>query len=111
MREHNVEIRRCAIERLGWDAYIAAAGLRPVATCPDPGNPGQDLTLYDLPDGLPLYDAPARILLATNGSTERDGTRRRYGLPVPAHHTDPLAAAAELYDMPIAAYQRLARRT
>jgi hypothetical protein len=46
-------------------------------------------------------------LACTTQSVERDGTRRRYGLVVPAHHTDPIAAAAELYDMPAAAYRDL----
>ncbi|MEV2265858.1 hypothetical protein [Nonomuraea africana] len=29
--EPNIEVRRCAIERLGWDVYIERAGLRLVA--------------------------------------------------------------------------------
>jgi len=112
LTEPNAEIRRCAIERMGWDAFVPAAGLTEVARCPDPGNPGQEIALYDLPATLEdLYDEPARILLCTNGSVERDGTRRRFGLPVPAHHHDPIAAAAEMYDMPAAAYAQLQRRT
>ena len=38
---------------------------------------------------------------------EPDGTRRRYGLPVPAHHNDPVAAAADLYGWPVEAYRQL----
>ncbi|GAA2776750.1 DUF6745 domain-containing protein [Nonomuraea dietziae] len=35
-QEPNIEVRRCAIERLGWEAYIEQAGLRLVATARDP---------------------------------------------------------------------------
>ncbi len=106
--EPNSEIRRCAIERTGWDAFIADGGLKLVAEADDPGNSPHKIGLYDLPPKLrDLYDEPARILLATNGSVERDGTRRRFGLPVPAHHSDPVAAAADLYGWPVAAYRQL----
>ena len=106
--ERNAEIRRCAIERLGWDQFIQDSGLTKVASCPDPGNAPYHLALYDLPDELgDLYDAEARILLCVNGTPEADGERHRFGLPVPAHHTDPVEAAAELYGWPAEAYRRL----
>lgn len=112
MEEKNAEIRRCAIERMGWDQFIDAAGLELVAKAPDPGNPGQDLFLYDLGGELQnLYSARARILLCTNGSPDRDGTRRRFGIPVPGHHTDPVAAVAETYDATVEEYAAVARRT
>jgi hypothetical protein len=111
LAERNAEIRRCAIERTGWDVFIAASGMKPAGECPDPGNDGQVITLYDLPEQLAdLYDAPARILLCANGTVERDGTRRRFALPVPSHHKDPVEAAAELYGWPAEAYRKLARR-
>ncbi len=106
--EPNSEIRRCAIEKIGWDIFIQESGLKKVASCPDPGNDPFHLALYDLPDELEeLYEAPARILLCVNGTVERDGTRRRFGLPVPAHHHDPVEAAADLYGWPVAAYRQL----
>ena len=109
LSEPNAEIRRCAIERHGWDQLAARLSL--VAEAPDPGNPGQVIGLYDLPESLAdMYGEPARLALVTNGTPERDGSRRRYGLPVPAHHTDPVAAMAELYDMPAAAYAGLETR-
>ncbi|RJL22711.1 DUF6745 domain-containing protein [Bailinhaonella thermotolerans] len=108
-REPNVEVRRCAVERIGWDEYIRAAGLRPVGRAPDPGNPGAELRLYDLPSFA--REAPARLLLAVNGSLERDGTRRRYGLRVPARFDDPVAAAGWTYGLTAPQYARLARRT
>jgi hypothetical protein len=107
--EANVEVRRCGIEAMGWDAYIAAAGLRLADRAADPGNPGHELCLYDLPPAI--WGEPARVLLAINGSVERDGTRRRYGLPVPADVPDALAAAAWTYGLSAEQYARLARRT
>ena len=108
LEEGNAEVRRAAIELTGWEHFILAAGLTLVASAPDPGNPPHDLELYDLPDRLrDMYDDQARILLCTNGSVEPDGTRRRYGLPVPAHHDDPVAAAADLYGWPAEAYRQL----
>ena len=110
LAERNAEVRRCGIERHGWDAVTDRLTL--VDEADDPGNPGQRLELYDLgADLADLYPEPARILLCTNGSVERDGTRRRFGLPVPAAHMDPVAAAADLYGWPVEAYRRLEVRT
>jgi hypothetical protein len=103
-KETNVEIRRCAIERMGWAAYIDAAGLRLVGAAPDPGNPGAELRLYD-------FRQESRVLLAVNGSVERDGTRRRYGLTVPASIADPVAAAGWTYGLSADQYSTLQRRT
>jgi hypothetical protein len=116
LREPNAEIRRCAIEVIGWDEYIQRADLRRVGPAvPDPGNPGQYLALYDVPESI--YDEPVRVLLCTNGTVERDGQRRRFGLTVPADIADPIAAAAWGYhddDHPVAVttdvYAQLARR-
>ena len=108
LEEDNAEVRRAAIELTGWEHFISDSGLTLVASAPDPGNPPHELELYDLPDRLrDMYDDQARILLCTNGSVEPDGTRRRYGLPVPAHHNDPVAAAADLYGWPAEAYRQL----
>jgi len=121
MNEPNVEIRRCAVERIGWEVFLAQLGAEPIASAPDPGNPGHMLHLYDPPEAL-VTDVLAqgsrtfrirtraqrsRVLLCTNGSVERDGTRRRYGLMVPAHHEDPVAAAAELYGIGVEVYRNL----
>ncbi|WP_410587643.1 DUF6745 domain-containing protein [Amycolatopsis sp. lyj-23] len=108
-QEYNVEIRRCAVEHLGWPAYIEQSGLRVLSRAPDPGNPGCELQLYDLPPQK--WHAPSRLLLAVNGSVERDGTRRRYGLRVPAGFDHPLDAAGWSYGLTGAQYARLRRRT
>jgi hypothetical protein len=117
--EENVEVRRCAIESLGWDRFIAEAGLVPVtagdskdlaaAHVPDPGNPGQHLVLYDVPERL--WGGRVRLLMCTNGTPEGDGTRRRYGLKVPAHISDPVEAAAWTAGLGKDEYTRMVRRT
>jgi hypothetical protein len=107
--ESNVETRRCGIESIGWDAYITGAGLRLVDTTGDPGNPDCHLSLYDVPRDV--WGSATRVLLATNGSPERDGTRRRYGLPVPADIDSAVSAAAWTYGLAADQYARLARRT
>jgi hypothetical protein len=111
-REPNAEVRRCAIESMGWERFTGqilhkAAG-RP-AVAPDPGNPGQDLFLYDVP--AELWGSRIKVLLCTNGSAERDGTRRRYGLTVPAHIEDPVEAAAWTAGLTKDEYARMQRRT
>ncbi|MEU8247928.1 DUF6745 domain-containing protein [Nonomuraea sp. NPDC048916] len=103
-QEANVEVRRCAIERIGWQTYIDRAGLRLVATAPDPGNPGSELRLFDM-------RKETRVLLAVNGSVERDGHRRRYGLTVPGFLDDPVAAAGWTYGLSAEQYSLLVRRT
>jgi hypothetical protein len=102
--EANVEVRRCAIERIGWSSYIRQAELKLVATAPDPGNPGSELRLYDVRQGT-------RVLLAVNGSLERDGRRRRYGLTVPGFLEDPVEAAGWTYGLSGEQYSLLLRRT
>jgi hypothetical protein len=108
-REANIEVRRCAIERVGWTTFIDMAGLALVAEAADPGNPGGDLRLYDLP--REPSGPSARLLLAVNGSVERDGTRRRYGLRVPPWFDDPIDAAGWSYGLTGAQYAQLRRRT
>ena len=93
LTERNVEVRRAAIERIGWDRFVESDILQPLGPAvPDPGNPGQELRLY-VP-AVRIYDRPVLVLVCTNGSLERDGTRRRFGLTVPASFTNPVAAAA-----------------
>jgi hypothetical protein len=111
--EENVEIRRCAIESLGWEKFtgqLTERGTLPrPQVAPDPGNPDQDLFLYIVPQDL--WGANVKLLLCTNGSTERDGTRRRYGLTVPASMRDPVEAAAWTYGLTRDEYARAQRRT
>jgi hypothetical protein len=110
LREANTEVRRCAIEKMGWDRFIADAKLKKVGeTAEDPGNPGHQLELYDVPERL--YEAPVRVLLCDNATPERDGTRRRFGLTVPAEIKTPIEAAAWTFGMSEDAYAKLVRAT
>ncbi|TQJ01516.1 hypothetical protein FB471_1202 [Amycolatopsis cihanbeyliensis] len=107
--ERNAEVRRCAIERIGWSTFIDRAGLALVGRAADPGNPGCELSLYDLPRHRGV--TPTRLLHAVNGSVERDGTRRQYGLHVPPWFDDPIDAAGWSYGLRGAQYAQLRRRT
>lgn len=105
LSEPNLEVRRCAIERHGWPRFIDEAGLRQVGQpALDPGNPGQTLTLYDVPWG-------GRILVCSNASLERDGTRRRYGIEVRGSDDDPVRAAAGLFGLSREHYLTMQRAT
>lgn len=107
--EPNVEIRRCGIESLGWAPFIAGAGLTPVDSGPDPGNAGQEIALYDVPERL--WGEDIRVLLCTNGTGERDGTRHRFGLTVPSRIGTALEAAAWGYGLTADEYAAAQRRT
>ncbi len=110
LREPNAEVRRCAIERLGWDRFIADADLKQVGlTVRDPGNPGHTLSLFDVPERI--YDEPVKVLLCTNATAERDGSRRRFGLTVPGSITDPVAAAGWTFGLDPSVYRQLERAT
>jgi uncharacterized protein DUF6745 len=110
LREPNAEVRRCAIERMGWDKFITDAGLAQVGvTEADPGNPGNTIALYDVPEQI--YEEPVRVLLCTNGTIERDGTRRSFGLTVPASIPTALAAAGWGYGLNPSQYATAQRRT
>lgn len=104
MTERRLELRFAAAERLGWETYVEQATTPLIATAPDPGNPGHDLRLYDL-------WGQVNLLLVVNGSVERDGTRRRYGLRTHRWQRDPLDAAATTYGLRADQYAQLLRRT
>ena len=107
--ETNTEIRRCAIESYGWGRYLADVGAVPVSVEPDPGNPGQVLALHDLPEQI--YAEPVRLLVMSNGSLDRDGSRRQFAETVPATCATAVEAAAWQYDVSPEMYRQLARRT
>jgi hypothetical protein len=107
--EPNVEVRRCAIEAMGWERFAVEARLRRVAAAPDPSNPRHFVVLYDVPERL--WGGRVRLVLVTNGSTDRRGTLRRYGLTVPAHLEDPVEAVAWTYNLPRDVYEQIERRT
>ncbi|WP_394620335.1 DUF6745 domain-containing protein [Lentzea sp. JNUCC 0626] len=104
LTEPSIEVRFCAAENLGWETYVEQARPPLLGSAPDPGNPGFDLRLYDLWDQL-------NLLLVVNGSPERDGTRRRYGLRIWRWVRDPLEATAQTYGLRADQYAKLLRRT
>jgi hypothetical protein len=107
LADDNSEIRRCGIERLGWDTVTDQLEL--IAEAPDPGNAPHTLRLYqgELLDSL--YDQRARLLVAQNASLDKGGHRRVFGLPVPADVSDPIVAAAMLFNVEADVYRDLAR--
>ncbi|MCV6975780.1 DUF6745 domain-containing protein [Mycobacterium bourgelatii] len=109
MAERNAEVRRCAIERVGWHQFITTAGFRLIDQAPDPANPGQLLRLYKVPRRVLGYRA--RILLCVNATPERNGARRVYELSVPTTCRTALTAVAWSFDVPEQTYERLARAT
>ena len=106
--EPNVEIRRCAIEALGWSRFTREAGLKLIDECPDPGNTGQRLGLYSVPGKV--WGSATNVLVCTNGSPDLDGGRHTFGLLVPATVRNALDAAAWGYGLTAAEYARLERR-
>lgn len=106
--ERNIEIRRTAIERIGWDRWIDDAGMRLIDESDDPGNEAATLALYASPR---QWRTNQRILVVTNGSRERDGRRRRYGIHVPGWVPTALTAAAWTYGLDADDYAQLVRRT
>ena len=112
LAEPNIEIRRAAIESVGWDQFLAGLGVEPISVEDDPANTGCQLALYRLPQGVDAgLDDGDQLLVCQNGTVERDGRRRTFGLTVPAEITSAVAAAAATYDLDEATYRRLRVRT
>lgn len=109
--ERNSEIRRLALEQIGWPRVLDELGEPPLDRCPDPGNPGAELLLYKLPREINPFSTGVRVLVMTNGSPDRDGGKRVYGETVPADVGSAIEAAAWQYGVPVAVYRELARRT
>jgi hypothetical protein len=109
----NSEQRRCAVEmlagRAGWHQVVSEAGWPRVGQeAPDPGNPGQILSLWCVEE---LYDDHLHLLLMTNGTVERDGSRREFGELVPGWIRDPVQAAAWQIGLTPGQYRQTVRRT
>lgn len=109
LTELNTEIRRSAIERIGWDRFVTAARFTELDRTADPGNPGQLLRLYDMPGRVPSRHM--RVLLCSNATRERSGERYSFGLAVPTDCSTALAAAAWTFDLTEDQYTQLARAT
>ena len=110
LAETNLEVRRCAIEKMGWEWLIIECRFEQVGTpANDPGNPGHELVLFDIPASLTPDESGGRLLLCDNATPERDGTRRRFGIVVPEDTPDPVAAAAWTFGLTSDEYAVLKR--
>lgn len=105
----NTEIRRAAVEHMGWDRYIEEAQLELISEEVDPGNQGRTLKLYKM--GERLFEGDVNLLIMINGSPDRSGEQRVYAETVPVEITNALESAAWQYSLPIEVYKTLARRT
>lgn len=110
LSEPNAEVRRVAIEMMGWEHFIEDGGFALVDADDDPGNPGNKVELYDLPVAFPDF-GESRVLICTNGTVERDGTRRKFGLVVPADRKTAIEAAAWTYGLSKGEYMKAQRRS
>lgn len=90
------------IEAQGWEEWAAAHALELVAESPDPGNPGQVLTLLSVPAAY----GPWRVVEATDGTSGE-----RVGLVVPGRYRDPVRAVAWTYGVDAGTYRATVART
>jgi hypothetical protein len=104
MEERNDEVRRAAIERIGWHEFLA--GLELIAEADDPGNEGMRLRLFDLHSmagkkllGDGEWEELPRLIVMDNASLDRGGHRRRYSRLVPGDVSDPVAGIAASYGL------------
>jgi hypothetical protein len=111
LAEPNTEIRRCAVERIGWNKYLDALGVQPIDVCADPGNPGQMLRLFDLPAEAQMYAEPVRLLVMTNASRDRDGSTRTFAETIPASIGTAVEASAWQFGVDPGLYLSLVRAT
>ena len=111
LAERNTEIRRCAVERMGWPEFLRQASATLITEVPDPGNHPHTLRMYELPDALQdSFSEPARIVLCTNGSPERDGTTHQFGIVTRKQFSNPVDAMADTYGVPGHMYAQLQAR-
>lgn len=109
--ERNTEIRRCAIERYGWENWLLDAKVTPVHEEEDVGNPGAVLRLYDLPSEAQVYDENVRLLVMTNASRDPDGTLRTFAETVPSEIETAVSAAAWQFGTTEDLYRKIGRAT
>ena len=108
-REANVEVRRCAIERIGWDCLHRTGRAAARRQRRRPRKPRlRPAPLPRTAAGLGPPGARTARRQRLRGTRRR---RRRYGLGVPAHIGDPVAAAGWSYGLTGDQYSRLLRRT
>jgi hypothetical protein len=95
LAERNAETRRCMIERIGPERFIAACGARLVAT-----DATGKLWRRQFPDGFVWS-----VVEVVNGTPEPDGSFKRYYLRVPPSVTTAREAVAWTYGLRPGQYQ------
>ncbi len=100
----NSEVRRVLMERKGW-TWITDH-LKPLDVCPDPANAGNMMTLYELPPRLSSWDR-RRLVIMTNASPSRDGSKRVYGEFVPRDCNTAMQAQAWAWGVSTSVYANL----
>jgi hypothetical protein len=58
-----------------------------------------------------VLDLPVRVLVCTNATTERDGSRHTFGLTIPTDCRTALSAAAWSFGLTEQQYKELVRAT
>lgn len=109
LRISNSEVRRVLVDRKGWDWL--ASHLKEVDRAPDPGNPGQFITLYALPARLQNQWDRRKLVIMVNASPSRSGAKMMYGEFVPIAVTSALGAQAWAWDVPVKTYRAIGRAT
>lgn len=114
--QRNSETRRILIEKAGgWDWLVPQ--LKEVNRAPDPGNPGQEVILYDLPGMMSERGSwqgrvwGRRLIVMTNASPDADGTRRLYAEYTDINNTTALEAQAASFGIPVDEYVTMQRAT
>lgn len=102
--EPDVDIRRCAIDRLGWPDYRRAAGLRLIDEAAGPDGP--PLQLFAAAAG---GHGVGNLLVSAESSSKSVGAQRYSFLRVPRRLTSALDAAAWTVGLSAADYARTSR--
>jgi len=102
MAHDNIDVRRLAIERMGWTAFLENIGAESLSS-----DSFGDLYQVD----AEWWGEERKLAVVTNGSPERDGTLRKYGLPGPNEMTSAGELVAWSYGLTLDEYSKLERRT
>lgn len=90
LAEPDMDVRQCAITRMGWERFMAEAAFPQVCpNMPEPEDNGT-LTLYDVPDQL--FGRPSRMLVWIPAGPDHEGRQPLFAIAVPADTADPVEA-------------------
>jgi hypothetical protein len=101
LQHPNVEVRRVLADRIGYEAIIAASGIRPTGA-------DETGTLWHLP-AVDEWEEPLALVEVENSTFEDDGSRKRYFLRVPPTCRTPREAIAWTFGLESDAYNPTAQ--